>query len=210
MEFRWLTTEENRTRTVEIETLPELLALAQKLQAEGGGLVREDEVIEMGRELGVRPEYVREALRVRRREAQPRRRVIAETELPAAEHHPLAATARALFTLFGLLLLPMVARGLYDSGAGEPWIVTALLAAAVGSWAARHPRLAGIAGATAVPMILLVASLYGNGRGLRPDTFLLSLLSLGPLCATAGRGAAAVRRWAEDHLTRQRLTASDR
>src|SRR3954447_18164586 len=71
MEFRWLTTEEKRSRSVEIGSLPEVLALAQKLQAEGGGLVAEDEVVEMGRELGVRPEYIREALRLRQGATQP-------------------------------------------------------------------------------------------------------------------------------------------
>jgi len=52
MEFRWLTTDEKRTRAVEVGSLPEVLALAQKLQSEGSGLVAEDEVVEMGRELG--------------------------------------------------------------------------------------------------------------------------------------------------------------
>jgi len=90
MEFRWLTTEEKRTHTVDSSDLPDVLALAQKLQAEGGGLVREDEVIEMGRELGVRPEYVREALRLRRRAATPAPVVRAPAELSPAAENPVA------------------------------------------------------------------------------------------------------------------------
>jgi len=210
MEFRWLTTEEKRSRSVEIGSLPEVLALAQKLQAEGGGFVREDEVVEMGRELGVRPEFVREALRLSGRETQPRRRTPEETASPASEHNPLGAAARALFMVFGLLLLPMVTRGIDDRGIEGIWVLFALLAAGVAGWAARHPRLAGIAGATAVPMILLIASLYSYRGGLRPDTFLLALLSLCPLCATAGRGAAGIRRWVERLLNRSALAVSDR
>src|SRR5215217_5221433 len=71
MEFRWLTSEEQRTRAVESRSLSEVLALAQRLQAEAEGQVTDDQVVEMGRELGVQPEYVREALSLRRRAAKP-------------------------------------------------------------------------------------------------------------------------------------------
>src|SRR5262249_43067931 len=73
MEFRWLTTDEQRTRAVESSTLSDVLALAQQLQAEGEGSVGEEQVLEMGRELGVQPQYIREALRLRRRAEEPAR-----------------------------------------------------------------------------------------------------------------------------------------
>ena len=39
MEFRWLSSDERRTRAVESSSLSEVLALAQKLEAESDGLV---------------------------------------------------------------------------------------------------------------------------------------------------------------------------
>src|SRR4029077_20640933 len=98
MEFRWLTNEERRTRTVESSALSEVLALAQKLQAEGEGLVSEEQAVEMGRELGLRPDYVHEALRLRGRAAQPARALPPEP----ASHHPIAAAAQALGTVFAV------------------------------------------------------------------------------------------------------------
>ena len=55
MEFRWLTSDERRTGAVESHSLSEVLALAQKLQAEGDGLVSEDQVVDMGREPRAEP-----------------------------------------------------------------------------------------------------------------------------------------------------------
>src|SRR6266851_4143376 len=100
MEFRWLTSDERRTRAVESSSLSEVLALAQNLQAEGEGLVSEEQAVEMGRELGVRAEYVHEALRLRRRAAQPAGTLPPEP----AVHNPIAAAMRAMLGVFALLM----------------------------------------------------------------------------------------------------------
>src|SRR5439155_21461146 len=103
MEFRWLTHEERRPRAVESGSLSEVLALAQKLQAEGEGLVSEEQVIEMGRELGVRPEYVREALRLRRGPG-PLAQAVAAEHTPPAHPHPNAAAGQVLLQVYSLLM----------------------------------------------------------------------------------------------------------
>lgn len=213
MEFRWLTHEERRRRAVESNSLSEVLALAQKLQAEGEGLVSEEQVLEMGRELGVRPEYVREALRLRSRAAQPAHTLPPEPSLAPAGHSPLMAAGQALAIMFALLMLPSVSRAFYLSNREPAWILFTFAAAVVAGWSARHPRLAGIAGAAAVPMILLVSSFYRDypfhhPEGVRGEAALLALVSLGPLSAAAGRAAAKVRRWTERLTDRERLAAS--
>src|SRR5436305_14726419 len=106
MEFRWLTCDERRTGAVESQSLSEVLALAQKLQAEGDGLVSEEQVVDMGRELGVRPEYVREALRLSGRAAQPRRRAPAETAPPPTSQERRAGDAQGPLGWVGLGMLP--------------------------------------------------------------------------------------------------------
>ena len=156
MEFRWLTREERRASAVESGSLAEVLALAQRLQAEGEGLVGEEQVLEMGRELGVRPEYVREALRLRRGAVEP---VRAPTPGPVS-HNPIADVALALGITFAVLLLPGLIQSFNTSGHDPAWILLTLVTALIAGWAARYPRLAGIAGAAAVPMILVVMRLY--------------------------------------------------
>ena len=209
MEFRWLTHEERRPRAVESGSLSEVLALAQKLQGEGEGLVSEEQVIEMGRELGVRPEYVREALRLRRGPGAPAQALAAEPT-PPVHPNPIAAAGQALLMVFALLMLPATARALDESGRDPAWMLFAFAAAVVAGWSARYPRLAGIAGAAAVPMILFVSCFYRHAypHGISGEAMLFSLVSLCPLCSTAGRGAASVRRWAERFAERPRLTAS--
>jgi hypothetical protein len=207
MEFRWLTSDERRTRAVESSSLSEVLALAQNLQAEGEGLVSEEQAVEMGRELGVRAEYVHEALRLRRRAAQPAGTLPPER----ADYNPITAALWALLGVFSLLMLPATARVLPESGRDPVWIFVAFAAAIVAGWSARYPRLAGIAGAGAVPMILIVSSFYRyplHLHGIRGEAILFALLSLCPLCSAVGRRAASVRRWAERFAERPRLTAS--
>src|SRR6266851_3215430 len=132
MEFRWLTHEERRVRTVESNSLSEVLALAQKLQADSEGSVGEEQVVEMGRELGVRPEHVREALRLRRRAAQPARNLPPE---PApAGHSAIHAAASALVIMFALLMLPSVSRAFYLSNREPVWILFTFAAAVVAGW----------------------------------------------------------------------------
>src|SRR4029077_6170018 len=101
---------------VESSSLSEVLALAQKLQAESDGLISEEQVMEMGRELGVRPDYVREALRLRRRSAQPARTLQPEPTLPPTDHNPIAAAAQVLLTVFALGMLPRAGEALERSG----------------------------------------------------------------------------------------------
>jgi hypothetical protein len=208
MEFRWLTTEEQRTRAVECASLSNVLALAQKLQAEDEGWVNEEQVVEMGRELGVQPQFVREALRLRRRAAQPARALRAAPAVATSDPNPLATAARTLATVCGLMLLPLVSQSLHESNTGPGWVIATLVAAAITGWSVRVSRLAGIAGALAAPAVLLLASFYttyGSGDTLSRHAILFYLLSLCPLGATAGRAAAAVRRWAERLADRERL-----
>jgi hypothetical protein len=209
MEFRWLTSDERRTRAVESQSLSEVLALAQKLQAESDGLVSEEQVVDMGRELGVRPEYVREALRLRGRAAQPARTVQAEPNLPPTDHNPIAAAGQVLLTVFALGMLPrtidVLARCQVNTGL---FLFFALIASLAAGWSARYSRLAGAAGALIVPILLLVASYYPHQPALGFDALFFSLLSLCPLCSATGRLGARARRWAERFVERPRLAAS--
>lgn len=208
MEFRWLTTEERRTRAVESGSLSDVLALAQKLQSEGEGLVNEEQVVEMGRELGIRPDYVREALRLRRRSAQPARTLEADPVLPPTDHSPIAAAGQVLLTVFALGMLPRAGEALWSSSVPpQLFFLFALLSSLTAGWSARYSRLAGIAGALAVPVLLLVAALY-RSPGLGGDAVFFSLLSLCPLCSVVGRAAARGRRWAERNADRLRLTTA--
>jgi hypothetical protein len=209
MEFRWLTCDEPRTRAVESQTLSEVLALAQKLQAEGDGLVSEEQVVDMGRELGVRPEHVREALRLRRRAAQPARTVQTEPNLPPTDHNPIAAAAQVLLGVFALGLLPRAADALYRSQVGIGlFFFAAFIASLAAGWSSRYSRLAGIAGAAVVPILLLVAALYPYQPSLGRGAVFFSLLSLCPLCSATGRLGGRARRWAERFVERPRLSAS--
>ena len=57
-------------------------------------MVSEEEVVEMGRELGVRPEYVREALRLRRRVAEPAAATQRPPDVARWEPNPTGRVAR--------------------------------------------------------------------------------------------------------------------
>jgi hypothetical protein len=207
MEFRWLTREERQTHTVESGSLSEILALAQKLQAEGEGLVSEEQVIEMGQELGVRPEYAREALRLRRRSAQPAQTLRTAPDLLPVEHNPTARVVQAGLLGLGLGTLPMALLALAHSNA-EPVALCALVAAFTAGWSARYPRLAAVAGTLAVPAVIVAAALFTGFPSQGPEAFFLSLLSFSPLGSAAGRGAARVRRWMEHPADREPLAAS--
>jgi hypothetical protein len=209
MEFRWLTSDERRPRAVESNSLSEVLALAQRLQAEGDGLVSEEQVVEMGRELGVRPEYIREALRLRRRAAQPARTVQSEPNLPPTDHNPITAAAQVLLTVFALGMLPRTADVLSRSQVNPGlFLFFALIASLAAGWSARYSRLAGIAGALIVPILLLVAAFYPYQPSVSFDAVFFSLVSLCPLCSAIGRLGARARRWAERFVQRPRLSAS--
>lgn len=194
MEFRWLTSEEQRTRAVESQSLSDILSLAQQLQAEAEGQVTDDQVVEMGRELGVQPEYVREALRLRRRPPIP--------GLPPPQDHGALVTSRsgnslgrALTLGFGLGTLPMALIALANSNA-QPVAFFVLLATLAAGWTARQPRLAGTAGMVTAPLIVLASALFLSSLpvyGLRPEAFLFSLLSFTPLGGGVARFAAALR-----------------
>src|SRR5262245_55605875 len=134
MEFRWLTTDEQRSRRVANGSLSDILALAQKLQAEGEGTVPEDQVVEMGRELGIHPDYVREALRLRRRAAQPPA-LQPEPALPPTDHNPIAAVAQVLLLVFALGMLPRAGQALGDSfGTPLPFFLFSWIAALAAGW----------------------------------------------------------------------------
>ena len=197
-------------RAVESRSLSEVLALAQKLQAEGEGLIGEEQVIEMGRELGVRPDYVREALRLRGRSAQPARALQPEPALPPTDHNPIAAAAQVLLIVFALGMLPRTGDALMRSGINPGlFLFFAITASLAAGWSARYSRLAGVAGALAVPILLLVAAFYPtSGPSLGGDAVFFALLSLCPLGSAVGRLGARTRRWAERFADRPRLTTS--
>jgi hypothetical protein len=203
MEFRWLTPEERPARSVESGSLADVLALAQQLQAETEGLLSEEQVVEMGRELGIRPECVREALTLRQRAAQPAQALLTEPALAPGDERPLAAVGQALLLGFAMALFPAAVSAIGRSGL-YPLPFVALTAAAITGWTARYPRLAAIGGALAVPAVLLAFALYPvgffpygqHGPGM-DEAVVLSLLSFCPLCSVAGRAAAKLRRWAE-------------
>jgi hypothetical protein len=212
MEFRWLTTEEQRERAVESGSLSEVLALAQKLQAEGEGLVTDDQVIEMGRELGIRTEYVREALRLRQRAAHPTTATRVEPDHGSLTPQPMALAVHAALLGIGMGTLPLALTALSQSNNG-PVALFLLMASLAAGWSARASRLAGVAGALAAPAVILAAAFFTHsdswhGPGLGREAFFLSLLSFPPLCAAAGRAAAKVRRWTERLAERSPLTAS--
>jgi hypothetical protein len=209
VEFRWLTTEERRSQMVENGSLTDILALAQKLQADGEGRVSEDQVVEMGRELGVRPEYIREALRLRRRSAQPARSLQPEPTLPPTDHNPIASVAQVLLLVFALGMLPRALEALGRSHvAPQLFLIFTILSTMLAGWSARYSRLAGVAGALAIPILLLVAAFYPiYGPGLGSDAVFFSLISLCPLGSALGRIAARARRWAERFVVRPSLTA---
>jgi hypothetical protein len=216
MEFRWLTAEERRARSVESGSLSEVLALAQRLQAEGEVQVSEDQVVEMGRELGIQPEFVREALRLRRPAASSVRSPQPAPTLPPTDHNPIAAAGQVLLTVFALGMLPRTGDALSRSH-HDPvlFFLFALVSALAAGWSARYSRLAGIAGALAVPVLLLVASsyplYYHPGPALSGEAVFFSVLSLCPLCAATGRLAGRARRWAERFAQeRPRLSLSRR
>jgi hypothetical protein len=206
MEFRWLTQEEQRTRVVETGSLAEVLALAQQLQAEGEAQFSEEQVVEMGRELGVQPQYIREALRLRRRTAQPPRSLPTESEPVRIGDAPATSLARALAVGVGLGTLPMALIALAHSNA-EPVTFFVLIATLVAGWSARHPRLAGVAGAVTAPIIVLASAIFMGAHqmpGLEAEAFFFSLLSFTPL------GAATARLAARLHSRLERLTDAPR
>jgi hypothetical protein len=202
MEFRWLKPDERRGQVVESGSLAEVLELAQKLQAEGEGLLSEEEVIQTGQELGIRPEYVREALALRQLAAQPAQAPPLGSISVKGDERPLAVVGQALLLVFALALFPAAMSAVTRNGMGPLLPLLALIAAIATGWTARYPRLAAIGGALAVPAVLVAMALYPAdfypSHG--PDTdqaVFLSLLSFGPLCSVVGRGAAKLRRWTE-------------
>ena len=91
----------------------------------------------------------------------------------------------------------------------ELFLFSAFIASLAAGWSSRYSRLAGIAGAAVVPILLLVASFYPNQPALGRGAVFFSLLSLCPLCSATGRLGGRARRWAEKFVEhRPRLTAS--
>jgi hypothetical protein len=215
MDRRWLFPDRGGERGVESDSASEILALAQKLQAEASGLLTEEQVIEMGRELGVEPRYVRDAIRLRQPVAHLDAPPAHELLMPGQEgSEPLAAVGRALAILFALAMVPGAMEAL-DSGGAHPVPFFALFASTVVGWVARYPRLAGLAGATTVPMALLIYAFYHSiwpwgGPSLSFASLFFTLLAFGPLCWATARGAAGLRRWIERQGSAREWTAAGR
>jgi hypothetical protein len=84
-----------------------------------------------------------------------------------------------------------------------------ILASSLAGWSARYSRLAGVAGAVTIPVLLLVAAFYPfYNPGLGADAVFFAMISLCPLGSAMGRVAARARRWAERFVHRPRLSAS--
>jgi hypothetical protein len=192
MEFRWLTSDEQRTRAVESASLADVLALAQQLQAEGEARFTDEQVVEMGRELGVHPQYVLEALRLRRRAAQPAPLLQPEPAPERPLQEPLAQVLRASVLGLGLGTFPMAMIALAQSHS-EPMAFFVLIAALAAGWSARHPRLAGLAGAAAAPLVVIVSPSFLGATDAWPGAFFLALLSFTPLSSALARMAAGLR-----------------
>jgi hypothetical protein len=194
MEFRWLTSEEQQTRVVESQSLSEILALAQRLQAEADGQVSDDQVVEMGRELGVQPEYVREALNLRRRAASPATTNLLSPQASVPGRPVSPSLGQALALGVGLGTLPMALIALANSSA-EPVSFFVLIGTLAAGWSARHPRLAGRAGSLTALIVVLASTLFLSAvhPGFGPEAFIFSLLSFTPLGAGVARFGAALR-----------------
>ena len=210
MDARWSTAEGSRSHAVPGDAVSDTLALAMKLQTQGEAMVDEERMVAMGRELGIQPEYVRQALVMMRDAGAPAAAPSPPALGNAGDSLPLAAAGRTLSIVFSVLLLPLVFR-LLPSYHMALVLLIALAAAFVAGWAARLPRPAALAGAFACPVVLVAAALNGgHGWSLTPEGLfaaLLSLIAFGPLCSAAGTAAASLRRW-EERLTlvaRQRV-----
>src|SRR5947208_1478359 len=106
MKLRWLVPGEKQPRAVESSSVSDVLALAMRLQTQAEDCVSEDHLLEMGRELGIRPEYVREALMLRRQSMRPdqaEKQTVAPTRPDGGSL--VAATVRSLLTVFAVGLL---------------------------------------------------------------------------------------------------------
>jgi hypothetical protein len=206
VEIRWLTAEEQKPVQVESGAVSEILALAQKLQADREDRFTEAQVVEMGQELGIRPEHVREALRLKRAPivSPPIPSIPSIPASPPDTHAgPLTAVGHVALTTFALGLLPhtiMAAERTFMGGSSFLWMP--FIVAGIAGWVARSRSLAGVAGAAAVPLVMAILITYSRGGG-ADATFFLSLLSVAPLCGYAARGAARLRRWMERLAERQ-------
>ncbi len=84
----------------------------------------------------------------------------------------------------------------------------------ISGWSARLRKLAGYAGAIAVPMVLAVAAFYPPswhfGLGMTADPAFLASLALCPLCWVVGKAAASIRRALEQVALRQDLRTARR
>jgi hypothetical protein len=194
MEIRWLTAEEQKPVQVESGAVSEVLALAQKLQADREDRFTEAQVVEMGQELGIRPEHVREALRLKRAPLEPARSPPPVTPHREPSGGSLAAVGHVALVTAALGMLPhaISAANRTFLGDGLAALLVPFFVAGIAGWHARLSRLAGIAGAAALPLVMMILLTYSRGFG-QGETFVLSLLSAAPLCGYTGRAAAKLR-----------------
>lgn len=205
---RWIP-EKAEARGLESESVTEVLALALQLQSDAGGLLSEEQVIEMGRELGIAPHHVRAAMRLRQGVGPSASAVPRPTD-DAPGNRVLAWVGRALLVLLGVGMAPVLLQWMAMTGGGLVALLALPSAAFVG-WLARYPRLAALGGALTVPIWVLCYFFYfvmfNWGRPYPLDeTIVGSLVLLSPYCAAAGAGAAALRRWLEQPVTRSGWT----
>jgi hypothetical protein len=107
-------------------------------------------------------------------------------------------------------MLPRSMEALYRSQIlPQLFLLFTIAASLLAGWSARYSRLAGVAGALVIPILLLVAAFYPfHNPGLGADAVFFSLVSLCPLGSAMARVAARGRRWAERFVTRPRVTVS--
>ena len=143
-------------------------------------------------------------------------RYVLKPDDPFASAHPCQAPAQhahvvvAPLLVFALGMLPRAMEALYRSHVIPSLFLTfTILAASLAGWSARYSRLAGVAGAVTIPVLLLVAAFYPfYNPGLGADAVFFAMISLCPLGSAMGRVAARARRWAERFVHRPRLSAS--
>ncbi len=175
----------------------EILTLALRLQTQSEQNLPDAHLVELGQELGIRPEYIREALLLQARGQSASSLPINE---PAVVERAsiVPAVRRVGITLVYLASLGLIPRALSALGdhPGEPLgvAICAVFWAVLCGLAAGEKWVARVAGVLAVPLVWFLASLYEQ---VYPGSLGIFLLAFAPLAASAGDIGGRTRRFGE-------------